>query len=181
MLTVTTSPRDPVAGEALIIVGTRFSTLKADGSVAFPPPGVTFVTLTPRAPVPVFGSIVMLAVRLVGLFAVTAPTVIPGPNSRLVTPLIKFAPMIDTLSVCPLPPVTGLMLVSVGAGLLTTNAFAKVALPPPGALFVSAIERSPTAAVDEIVRLTVRCVPAVSTFIEFTVTPAPKSALATPL
>jgi hypothetical protein len=123
----------------------------------------------------------MLAVRLVGLFAVTAPTAIPGPNSTLVTPLIKFAPMIDTLSVCPLPPVTGLMLVSVGAGLLTTNAFANVALPPPGALFVSTIERFPTAAVEEIVRLAVSCVPAVSTVVEFTVMPAPKSAVVTPL
>jgi hypothetical protein len=181
MVTVTTSPRDPVAGEALIIVGTRFSTLKADGSVAFPPPGVTFVTLTPRAPVTVFGSIVMLAVRLVGLVAVTAPTVMPRPNSTLVTPLMKFAPMIDTRSVCPLPPETKLTLVRVGAGLLTTNASANVALPPPGALFVSAIEWSPTAALDEIVMLTLRCVPAVSTFVEFTVMPAPKSALVTPL
>jgi hypothetical protein len=129
----------------------------------------------------VFASIEMFAVRLVGLFTVTEPTVIPSPNSTVVTPPIKLVPTIETFNVWPLPPDAGLTLVRVGAGLATTNAFASVALPPPGALFVSTIERFPTAVFEEIVRLAVSCVPAVSIVVEFTVMPAPKSAVVTPL
>ena len=58
------------------------------GSVAVPPPGVTLVTETLRAPVAAVAAIVMVAVSCVALFTVVEFTVMSGPKSTVVTPVI---------------------------------------------------------------------------------------------
>ena len=56
--------------------------------VALPPPGGAFVTVTVRAPVPAVEAIVMLTVSWVALFTVVEFTVMSGPKSTVVTPVI---------------------------------------------------------------------------------------------
>jgi hypothetical protein len=90
---------------------------------------------------------VILAVTCVPtLSIVTVPAVIPLPKSTLVTPLIKSIPVTTTLRVCPTVPMTGVTLVAVGEGFRTSNAFASVADPPPGAVFAIVMSRKPNAA-----------------------------------
>ena len=58
------------------------------GSVAVPPPGVTLVTETLRAPVAAVAAIVMVAVSCVALFTVVEFTVMPEPKLTVVAPLM---------------------------------------------------------------------------------------------
>ena len=113
-------------------------------------------TLTLLAPVTVFGSIVIDAVRAVMLVTETELTVIPTPNSTLVTPVIKLVPTMETSSVSPLPPALGLTPLIVGAGLPIVKAPASVAVPPPGAALVTVAFLTPTPAPVEIVTFTVK-------------------------
>jgi len=66
------------------------------------------------------------------------------------------------------------------AGLLTVNPFVRVAVPPPGVLFVTDTFRAPTVAFEAIVMLAVICVE-LSTVVEFAVIFVPKFTELTPV
>jgi hypothetical protein len=154
-VTVTMLPRFALAGEMLEIVGSGLPTLKAPASVAVPPPGGAFVTLTSRAPIDAPAATEMFAVALVEEETVSVFTVTPDPNEAVVTPAVKFVPVIVTFNVKPRPPVVGLTEVKVGARFATVKALVKVDVPPPGAPFVTVTLRTPAIAPGVIVRAAV--------------------------
>ena len=74
----------------------------------------------------------------------------------------------------------GVMLLSTGNGLTTVKMARIVAVPPPGAVLMTLTSRDPNAASGAIVMLTYICM-GVVTETEFTVTPAPKAMVLTPV
>ena len=72
--------------------------------------------VTEKVLAPTAAAVVMtrLAVKLVELVTVVELTVMPGPTSTEVTPLINFVPVKTTSRVCKRLPLVGAMLVKVG-------------------------------------------------------------------
>jgi hypothetical protein len=165
-------------GETLDRVGEGLFTVKAPESVAVPPPGAALVTVISRGPGVAPMSMVTLAVTWVEVKEETELTVMPLPYAGVVTPGMKFVPVTVTLRVCPRFPLVGVMLASVGAGLLTVNAPLRAVVPPPGAGLTTDTSRAPKAASRGMVIFTVICV-ALLTVEEFTVMPEPKFAVLT--
>jgi hypothetical protein len=156
-------PYVPVADDTAKDVLACDAIEKAFCSVAVPPTGAEFVTEASRA----FPAAVLLIVRLsvkdVLLLTVVAPTVIPVPLILAVlTPAIKLVPvksmLIVVLPLAGFVAVVGLMLLTVGAGLLTVNAFVNVLVPRFAKVPVvldTVTLRAPVAAVLAIVILAV--------------------------
>jgi hypothetical protein len=181
---ITTSrvcPRDPLDGAIAERTGEGFITLKTLTSVAVPPPGGAFVTLTARAPMIALAATDMFAVALVEVETAKEFTVTLTPKEAEVIPVAKFVPVMVTLSVCPLPAEYVLRDDNVGTRFATVNAFANEDDPPPGPPFVTFTLRKPAVAVAAIVIAAVRRVPVLSIARVPTVTPAPTSRLLTPL
>lgn len=93
-----------------------------------------------------------------------------------VTPEMNPVPLMVTLTVCPVPPLSGTALVIVGSGLTTENAAGKTVDPPPGPEFVTLTFLVPATAVDAIDILATTDVELLKV-VERTVTPSPKPAL----
>jgi len=134
------------------------------------------VTEKLRGPVAAFAAIVKLAVKLVALVTVIKFTEISEPALTVVTPLIKFAPVKTTSSVCPRLPLAGAMPINAGAGLLTMNVWLAEVAP----LLVTEKLRGPVAAFALMVRFAVKLVEFV-TLVELTVMPEPALTVVTPL
>jgi hypothetical protein len=166
-------------GETLDRVGEGLFTVKAPESVAVPPPGAALVTVISRGPGVAPMSMVTLAVTWVEVKEETELTVMPLPYAGVVTPGMKFVPVTVTLRVCPRFPLVGVMLASVGAGLLTVKPPLRTVVPPPGAALTTDTSRTPKAASSGMVIFTVICV-ALLTVEEFTVIPEPKLTVLTP-
>ena len=148
---ITTSrvcPRAPPAGAIVERVGVGFPTLNTLTSVAVPPPGGAFVTLTLRAPIIALAATEMFAIALVGDETVSVFTVMLTPKEAVVTPIAKLLPVIVTFSVCPRPAAYVLRDAKVGTRFVTVNAFTSVDDPPPGPLFVTVTLRVPAVAVE---------------------------------
>ena len=115
-----------------------------------------------------------------GLVTVVELIVTSDPNVSVLVPATNPVPVITTSSVCPRAPVAGAIADNVGAGFVTLNTLTNVAVPPPGGGFVTLTLRVPTLALPAIVMFAMAVVgdDAVS---EFTVMPAPKDAVVTPV
>jgi len=107
-------------------------TVKPFVRVTVPPPGPELLTDTFRGPVAAVALIVIFAVMLVSLSTVVEFTVMPDPKLTELTPLMKWAPVKVTSSVCRRLPLVGAILARVGAGLFTVKVRA-LEVPPPGA------------------------------------------------
>src|SRR3954453_8050006 len=121
---VTESPKVEVFAadeELTTVVVAGLFTVKAFVSVAVPPPGAPLVTDTLRGPTAAFAAIVTLAVICDPLSTVNVLTAMLEPRLTVVTPARKLVPVKTTFSVCVRLPLTGAMLVNVGAGLLIEN------------------------------------------------------------
>lgn len=167
----------PITGLMLVNVGVGLFTVKVC-PVDVPPPGPLFVTVKLLSPVAAASVIVRFAVKLSGRCTVVVFTVIPGPTFTLVTPLIKFDPVNPTSSVCSRFPLVGLMLVNVGAGILTVKV-CPVDIPPPGPLLVTEKLRAPSSAPALIVMFAVK-LSELCTVVVFTVILSPTFTLLTP-
>jgi hypothetical protein len=99
----------------------------------------------------------MLAVIWVGVLTVNEFTVMSPPKLGVLIPLAKPVPVNITSNVAPSPALVGAIAVRVGGGFpaVTLNAPVRVAVPPPGAGFVTLTFRTPVDVPAEIVMFAV--------------------------
>jgi hypothetical protein len=178
-VTAIVCPREPLLGLISLIAGAGFPTMNPLGSVAVPPPGLEFVTVTSRGPVAAPTPIVKSTLICVELSTVVDLTMMPGPKPTVLTPERKFEPCNTTVTSVPRSAAAGSTLVRVGTGLTRVKAFSNIPSPPPGPLLLTVTERNPVAALALTVILTVSCVTPV-TLMEFTMTFGPKFIVVTP-
>lgn len=166
--------RPPLFGVAFVNTGAGLFTVKPFVKVALPPPGSGFVTVTSRAPSAAVAAIVIFAVSCVAESMVVVFTVMSLPKLTVVAPPRKFDPLTTTSKVCNRLPLLGFTLVIVNAGNPIVNPPAKIAVPPPGPAFVTAISRAPSAAFTPTVMFAVICVK-LFTVVELIIISGPKS------
>jgi hypothetical protein len=172
--TVRVWPLDPDVGEAATKVGSGLPTRKPFVSVAVPPAGGEFVTMTFRLPIAAPAEISSVTAICVELVTVNAETVVPSPASTVVAPDMKSVPVICTVTAFPRGPIAGVTAVIPGIGLLTANLLESVAVPPPGPVFVTETFPAPAAAENDTVaraRISVE----LTTVTESKTIPVPKS------
>ena len=133
-------PMTVEAGLMLVSVGTGLLTVSVCAAEV-PPPGVAFTTVIDSLPAVVRSVGGMTAVNWVALTNVVVGAV---PLKSAVEPLTKLVPVSVMVVALPTNVEAGLMLVSVGAGLVgvMVNVFA-VEVPPPGAAFTTVIDAVP--------------------------------------
>lgn len=156
------------------ISGARLLLMVNACALEVPPPGPLLMTKKLRVPGVAVKAIVIRAGMLVELVTVCGVTVMSFPQITLVTPLMKLVPVKVTSSICPRPPLVGLMLVNIGAGLLTVNVFF-AELPPPGLALLIKKSRGPIAASAAIIIIAVKLVASLLTVFETTMMPLPTS------
>lgn len=161
-------PRTPETGAILVNVGTG-STENAEVSVAVPPPGEGFVTVTERGPNVAAGAIDMDATSEFALVTSTVLTVIPEPIDTVVAPPTKPLPWMVIESDTPGVPCAGAILAMDGTGFWTWNPFEYVAEPYE---FVTVTSRKPAEA-DALTDMDADSCVADETVTEFTVIPEP--------
>lgn len=165
-------PIPPLVGETAVTVGVGFVTLNMADVDAVPPPGAGLVTDTVRAPSTAPAAMVICAVSDAAFVTETDVTVIPLPKATVVRPFWNPVPWRVTASDCPLLPVAGDALKSVGVGFggtWTSNAWLNVAVPPE---VVTETSLFPAAAPAAIVMPAVICA-AEMNVVELTVIPVP--------
>jgi hypothetical protein len=129
--TLTVRPLVPPVGVIPRNPGAGFTTLKAPGRVAVPPPGPGFVNVTALGPRLAFAPMRIWTVRIVVL-PDTDDTVIPSPNDTVVTPARNPLPITVTTSDCNRTPLLGERLTTEGSGfsgITISNADDKVVVP----------------------------------------------------
>jgi hypothetical protein len=144
-VTLTDRPLAPKDGVILRIPGAGFTTLKAPGRVAVPPPGPGFANVTVLGPRLAPALMAIWIVSVVPL-PVTEETVIPSPNDTTVEPGMNPPPTTVTASDCNRTPLFGVMLTIEGNGFwgtTTSKPFVNVAVPW---LVVTVTLRKPTGA-----------------------------------
>jgi hypothetical protein len=180
IVTLIVCPFAPELGVTPDIVGTGFPTVNAPASIAAPPPGAAFATLTLLAPTAADMDIVTLAVRRVPLVSIeTEFTVIPVPKSAVVVPAKKSVPVTTMFNVWPSVAVVGVIDTIDGMGFCTVNPPVSVVDPPPGAGFDTTTSRAPSAAERAIASVTVIWVGLVTVTAE-AVAPAPAFTVVAP-
>ena len=111
--------------------GGEFWTEKLPGNVDVPPPGIGLVTVTSRDPTGAFRGIVTSTLSCVEFTTLTGPIVNPLPTLTVVNPLMKSDPLNVRVTLFPLPPTIGEIVVTVGIGFNTVNAPESVTGPFP--------------------------------------------------
>jgi hypothetical protein len=136
-VTLTRLPLPADVGARVLRVGSGFLTVNAPERLAEPPPGAAFVTATSLVPAAASAATVTVASSSVRLLITRLDTLTPLPKLTEVTPLMNCVPVTTTVADPPLKRLVGATDARVGAGFVTLNPFVSVAVPPPGAAFVT--------------------------------------------
>jgi len=170
-VTGTVAPCRPELGLIVVSVGAG-TVVTVNVTLPLVPPGVVTVTfLAPRAALPPMAK---LAVTEVALTTLTPLTVTPVPDTLTALVPVRFVPVRVTGTVAPCAPVLGLIVVSVGGGIVVTVNVTPP-LVPPGVVTVTF--RPPVAALPLMAKLAVIEV-ALTTLTPLTVTPVPDTVIA---